>query len=220
LFFRDGMAHVRQLYNLEYTAYTVNLNLPKTPYRIEDDVSNILVDVFDVCILFNDPDKRFFEVDLVSYHEVVISLTYRLLALDYIHRRPLVPSSEAVYQLGLLTFIMILFLQYGRRRLYRFSMITKLLKIVLKLHSLQSDKDHMLWLMIMGSIWMMDGVWTLEEHSGEWLPPLMLELIDEMGLQSWGAARSCIIKYPWIYKLHDEPGMKIWERVQESRKSG
>ncbi|PVI05439.1 hypothetical protein DM02DRAFT_668366 [Periconia macrospinosa] len=213
VFYRDRMPQIRLMYTLDYTACDMNRNILNSRNHIDEAILYILVDIFDLCMLFNDPHGQHFRMDLYSYQEVIISISYRLLALDYIYQHPTVPTTEITYQLGSIVFMMILFLQYGRRRLHRFTRITQLLRGVIELHFTHYDKDQMLWLMITGGIWMMDGVWTLDKRSGDWLPPLILELAQDLGVQTWEEARSRIIKYPWIYKLQDEPGKKIWDRV-------
>ncbi|CAI6310144.1 unnamed protein product [Periconia digitata] len=218
IFFRDRMADIRRLHKLQDSVHDLT-TIPCIVQHCPDTrLSTIIIDVFDTCKLFNDPHHQYFEIDLESYQEIIVSVSYRLLTLRHIHQQPLSSTPETLYQLGLIIFIMILFLQYGRRRLHRFARISGLLKHVLELHSVQSDKDLTLWLMITGGIWMMDGVWTLDAHSGDWLPPLISGLAKEMGLQTWDDARSHIIKYPWIYKLLDGPGSEIWERVLAFRK--
>lgn len=211
------MSQVRKLYKLKDMSRNISPHMYHMLPPIETPIFTILMDVFDICTLFNHPGDRHFEVDLDAYQEFMISIAYRLLSLDLTKQQQPYPTQESIYQIGLTIFMMTMFLQYGRRRLHRFTRITQLLKRGVEAHSLHEDKDQMLWLMVLGGIWMMDGVWDLDEHTGEWLPPLITELALEMGVRSWDDARARIVKYPWIHKLHDEPGRLIWEKVYLAR---
>ena len=162
--------------------------------------------MFSASTLFNDLTSTS-KVDLFQYQEIIISILYRIFALNFHENTSLPPTIEDAYHVGLTLFIMTLFLQHGRKRMLQYHNVVRRLRNVLDSKVLDQEHELKFWLSMVG------GVWVNQDDGAEWLPPLVRSEARKMGLTGWEDAKSVLKRYPWIHPLHDEAGVQVWEKA-------
>ncbi|KAF2876646.1 hypothetical protein BDV95DRAFT_602616 [Massariosphaeria phaeospora] len=208
-FVRNKMPQIRSLFQSKFKTVDFDSTLTSIQHNnIEPYLFEILGDIINVTSLFNDRQPSQ-EVDLFSFQEIFVSISYSLIEFDSMQDRKELSTTHASYHVGLTIFMMTFFLQYGRQRIMKFESITQRLRTVIERGLMDDKKDLMLWLMMMG------GIWMLDDADVNWLAPKVRCLAQEMGLRSWDEVIIHIIKYPWIHDLHDEPGGIFWDRVHQ-----
>lgn len=176
-------------------------------YMFDSRLQEILVDVTALCHLFND-DLRPGSVDLVTYQEILLSICYRLLRFRTLHESRTMFDEHSTLHLGLLLFIMTLFLHHGSRKVVSFELVSQTLLDIATESATVGPSDHMvLWLMIIG------GIWTSDDACSSWLVSRIKETAHRMGIQRWEDARMASQELPWIKVVHDKPGETLWNRL-------
>jgi len=173
---------------------------------LDERLLDILLDIMIMSILFNGNNYGE-KIDLFLFQELLISVCYRLMAFDAVENKKRCAVQDG-YQIGLTLFMMSLFLQYGRRRVLNYDNMTQRLKRILESSTLRGEDEFVLWLLMTG------GVWVLDDADMEWLHPKIKAHAEGMGLRSYEEVLECVEKYPWIGKLHEEPGRTIWNCIQ------
>ncbi|PKS08008.1 hypothetical protein jhhlp_006620 [Lomentospora prolificans] len=171
------------------------------PYFFE-----ILVDALRFSTLFNDrPRDR--ELNLLTFQGMLMSICYRLLRIEQPNGQELESDIQAAYRTGLMIFMMTTFLKRDHRRTVEYKLASRgLLKVLDRQQENQQD-DLVLWVMVVGAIWISGG-------DAEWLVPRIHETAQRLGIVTWADARALLAKFPWIYDLHDGPGQALWNQTQ------
>ena len=208
IYFRNRMS------DAERTLASKGLHLDRTAlallasnYGLDSRLQGIWVDVSALCHLFNN-DLRPGSVDLVTYQEILLSICYRLLRFRTLIESRTKFDEHSTLHLGLLLFIMTLFLHHGSRKVVSFELVSQILLGIATESATVGPSDHMvLWLMIIG------GIWTSSDACSSWLVPRIKETADRIGIQCWKDARIAIQELPWIKVVHDKPGETLWNRL-------
>ncbi len=211
-FYRDRMSRAQSVFKSKSTALDLDAALASVQHHyLDPSLLGVLVDVMSLTSLFNHCQHSL-EVDLTSFQEVLVSIFYRLLAFDSVQHRQRVPTVETVYQVGLIIFTMTLQV-CGRRTIMKLESITKRLRDTIKTVSLQDEGNLVLWLVMVGGIFMTDDAGTADGTDGEWLTAKIRRMVWAMKLRGWEDARLRVAKYPWIGRLHDRKGRMVWDRI-------
>lgn len=172
--------------------------------KLDHALLDVLVDIICASTLFNDlPSTR--KVDLYLFQELLVSICYSLLAISHSHYPPRI---EDAYHVGLIIFMMSLFLQVGSQRIMNYDNVTRRLRTVLESDLFDGENDLRFWLLMMG------GVWVADEEGAGWLMPMMHAQTRKMRLHSWNEAREVVERFPWIGVLYDAPVKIFWERAR------
>jgi len=208
MFFRDRMPEVQKILalkglclNRNSTATLVGLN------RLDLYFHQILLDAMGLCALFNN-DLHNCTLDLETFQEIVISLCYSLLRFRSLNDSKQQSDMQAAYHIGLTIFMMTVFLQYDRRRILDYNLIPLCLREFLDSRLDELEDEAILWLMIVG------GIWISGDDDREWLAPRTRMMAQRLGIDTWDEVRSSVSKFPWINALHDEPGRSLWNRLR------
>lgn len=163
----------------------------------------VLTEVMCICSLFNS-HRNDFTIDLVTFQELIISLSCRLLRYRTLKESRQKSDLQSAYHLGLVLFIMTTFLQHEMRRILEYNLISFCLKDILDKRSQDLPDDFVLWLVLVG------GVWTVDSEQKEWLSRMIRSKAQILGLLTWNKAQIAVSKYPWINVLHDLPSCELW----------
>lgn len=173
--------------------------------NIDPYLQNVLSDTMSICSLFNEIGSKNF--DYIIFLEVLISLCCRLLKFRPLRDASTLLDRQSAHHIGLITFMMTMFLQNDRCRLINYSLVPVCLKSALRGDFHEQNIELSLWLTIIG------GIWISDEPENEWIAPKVRMGAQRLGLTCWEDARKFIYKYPWIGGLHDQPGRLLWERA-------
>lgn len=206
-FFRDRMNEVRNSLQVQNLPLDRELNVPWTKYdNLDPYLEDIFLDAMDICSLFNQLGGK--TVDYTIFLEVLISLCYRLLRFRSLHDANILADNQSAYHIGLVVFMMSLFLQNDRCRLINYILIPTCLKNLLQ-DELRQDMELSFWLLMIG------GIWISDEPEHKWLNPKLRATAHWLGLTCWDDVKRSVCKFPWINGLHDQLGRSLWERVQD-----
>ncbi|KAL5352091.1 hypothetical protein ACLOAV_002035 [Pseudogymnoascus australis] len=208
LFFRDCFSEVQTTLKSKGFARNRTLDIPRTQYeQLGSYLRDILLDALDIAAVINDfKGDRY--LGLITLQEIIVSICSRL-----IHFRPLngdmpLPPVEAAYHIGLIIYIMSLFLQHDRHRMMNYNLVTVRLKEVLDSYQ-ELDDNLALWLMCLGSIWFADG------PHGSWLGLTINQFSRTTGVDNWREVHDRVSKLPWINVVHEDQGRSAWTLALE-----
>lgn len=209
MFFRDQMPHVRQIMKTRNLGFSRDDSAVTVRHTgLDCELRETLIDIIDVCSFFNHnlPNTT---LDISLFLETQTSICYRLLCFHELGSPWSISKSiEAAYHTALTLLMMTMFLQYDRRRVMDYDLITRCLWYVLDDLSLDEDEDQLrLWVMVMG------GIWIPGDDHMRLLAPRIRATAQRLQLHTWDDILGSVTKFPWIHAIHDEPGHKIWQRV-------
>ncbi|KAK7228623.1 hypothetical protein V2G26_000793 [Clonostachys chloroleuca] len=175
----------------------------------DQDVFKAAQDVMKMSRIFNSSvASRKLSAD--AFHDIVISLCYRLLGIGAISGASKLsnPVARAAH-LGLIAFMTTFLphLSHGRDQMYH--VLARKYKAALSNAAFRKSIDPAthLWLL------MVAGLSVLEDGElKEWLAPRMSEVLDQFGMDEWSFARRLMGKYPWVNSVHDTPGAAVWQK--------
>ena len=208
-FFRDKLPEVREKMSRQGLELDREASEAVVQYRSEHSaVHDVLLDAFGLGCLFNDSIDAGV-IGLVSFQEIMMSIFFRLLRIRSVDGPRMDSPLDEKYHTGLVLFTMSIFLRHDNRRVVECTLVSK--RFVDTLAG-GSDKEHpelCLWLMMMG------GIWTSGDDSvTAWLFSVALNTASSLGLETWSDVRTCVKQFPWVDKLHDQPGAELWKRIK------
>jgi hypothetical protein len=166
---------------------------------------DINLDAMGISLLFNQLGSK--TVDYMIFLEALVSLCYRLLSFRSLRDASTRFDKQSAHHIGLITFMMTLFLQNDRYRLINYSLVPVCLKNALRHERHEQNIEFSFWITLIG------GIWISDEPENEWIASELRMRAQRLSLASWEDARRFVIKYPWINGLHDEPGRIFWQRA-------
>lgn len=165
-------------------------------------------------------------LDPLGFMETIIWLLYRLLEAARLGQpRSSAPEGqyEGVANLGMLAFMTTLLPEYGRAPdRSNYPLLCRHLKSAIQDFHFTSTMDSeenrepwllLLWALFMGGITVIKGIELLE------LSPLIIEASSRLQLHSWPAVQDQLRRFPWIGTLHDRPGLTLWEKSRQHRRT-
>lgn len=147
------------------------------------------------------------EIDLYTFSDLLHSMCYRLirhLPLDSVIS---LGGEEDVYHIGLTLFVMTLFMQYDHRRILRCDLVSTRYQNVLDRELGELDNDVLLWLALMGGMWIDKGTDKTRNNSK------IKTLASNLGISTWSEVRAVISPFPWIKAIHEIPILNMWNSV-------
>ncbi|CAI6100779.1 unnamed protein product [Clonostachys chloroleuca] len=208
IFFRDEMLRVRaemaskgRFQRLLALPPIHDMNTPNPLLK------EVLLDVLDVSTLING-NKSKLVVDLINFQEILMSVFYRLLRMHPLQGVPLSNDADAMYHLGLMIFMLTLFITIEKQRILECSPVSEAVRELLDRDLSKSSGELVLWFLLIGAIWTS----TVE---GDWILPKLQEIRQRLRLNGWEEVQCRIESFPWINVLHDEPGRSLWNRLED-----
>lgn len=181
--------------------------------RMDPFLQQILVDVTNIAHLFN-MSHTGLKMDPNMLQEVIVSVGYRLIRFHPLGGPQLESKVESAWHIGLAAFTTTLYLQFGRRRFLKYSLVAQRLREVIDRGLDEEDNDLMLWLLFIG------GISVLAEVDQTWLVPRIHQVAQALGIEDWAALHQSIGQFPWINSLHDETGKALWDLVTHFQDKG
>lgn len=210
-FFRDRMTEVKD--KLESMNLTLNWSSHYSDKVLRNGLSpeltNILQDVMAMSAFFDKfaGDRK---VDTVIFTEMVVSICSRLIRFHTLgDSQPLSGITEAAYHIGLVIFMMTMFMQYDSRRFSGYGLVSSKLRDALDHGAGKLDKSLILWLMFIGAIW------NLGHVDDYWIFPLIKSLCVQLGIVSFTGVQDHLRQFPWIKVLHDDLGKIVWNMAHQ-----
>lgn len=207
-YFRDRIPFARAM--LEAEGFSFNRTVAESTihhHELNPYLHEILLDVTNVSILFNNIPPNT-SMNYLTFAELVHSICYRLSRFQPLHEPSSLSDLEEVYHIGLTMFMITLFMQFDHsRRVLKCDAVFSRLRSVLYRDLSGLDNDLVLWILFMGGIWITNG------PDDSWLNWKIKEMALSMGIDSWTEIYSVICTFPWIKKLHDEPGSTLWKSI-------
>ena len=158
----------------------------------------------EVCALLN---ERTVTLDLKAFLEIMISICYRLLRYRSLNDVERPCDSDAAYHMGLIIFMMTTFLHHKHHQIMDYKLVTLCFKDVVDGQSEELDNELLLWLLIVG------GMWIAGDSHSEWLSHKIRTTTQRLGVDSRDEARKCMARFPWIDALHDEWSQRLWDEL-------
>lgn len=177
--------------------------------QVDPYLHDILSDVMGICSLLN-YNACNCVLDHLIFEEIIASIFYRLLRFRSLNDSRLYSDIQTVYHVGLIIFMMTTFLQFNNQRIIDHSLLSQCLRDVLDSELYEHDEDAILWLMIVGGIWVSGSV------DGDWITPRIRNLAQRRSVSTWDEALMYVCEFPWIYSLHNPPAHELWSRVQHA----
>jgi hypothetical protein len=177
--------------------------------KMDPFLHQILLDVTGITSLFN-TDHTGFKLDASALQELIVSVGCRLVRFHPLSEPQLENRLESAFHIGLTALVTTLFLQFGRRRFLKYGLVTQYLREVIDRGLDGEDNDLMLWLLFLG------GISVLKEVDEAWLALRIYQAVRSLNIEDWAGLHSCLIQFPWIKTLHDEPGKALWDSVVKS----
>ena len=174
----------------------------------DPELRYVIADLMSVSLLLNG-DRTCFKLEPYAFHEIWISVSYRLL-----HRYPLAgtrPEKDCdnAWYLGLLALITTFLFRSGRSQPPLYDLLANTLR-----DTIQSTSSHgfveettLLWLLFVSGISMFGAI------DRTWLLPRIKTCLINLNIDNWRTARDKIRKFPWIDEAHDKPGHELWKAV-------
>ncbi|KAJ5552674.1 hypothetical protein N7494_002052 [Penicillium frequentans] len=207
-FFRDHMHDVRKSLRAQDFSLDHDPDVRPTPLEtIDPYLQDILSDAMSICSQCNEVGSKPF--DYIIFLEALISLCCRLLKFRSLHDASTLLDSQSAHHIGLITFMMTLFLQNDRCRLINYSLVTVCLKSALRDDLYEQNMGVSFWLTVIG------GIWISDEPENDWISSKLQIGAQRLGLTCWENAQEIVYKYPWINGLHDQQGRLLWERAHQ-----
>ncbi|KAG9250563.1 uncharacterized protein F5Z01DRAFT_360103 [Emericellopsis atlantica] len=210
-FFRDNLAEVRQTLRRQGCAMDREEAAAMVRHPESDlggALREVLVDALSLGHLFNQ-DRGAGSVGLFAFQEIFLSIGFRLLRTCPMDGPPLVSPLRATCHTGLLLFAMSIFLRHDSKSVLDCTLATQRLKDTLARTICDEASEWRLWLMMMGAIWTLG-----DDQVAAWLRPMLSETASYLRLTTWTEARARLQRFPWINKLHDQPGREVWDQLR------
>ncbi|KAI5461788.1 hypothetical protein BGZ63DRAFT_424645 [Mariannaea sp. PMI_226] len=209
-FFRDRMAKVRDVLMSKGILFDHGVAASFLQHHdLDPCLHEALLDIISACLVFNNTSCAR-DVDLITFQEMLMSICFRLLRFRSLDDPNQTSDVQSAYHVGLTIFMVTIFLQYDRRRIMNHGLISKSLSNVIHSGPFEHDQELLLWLMIVG------GIWISGDLNGDWLLPGIRNVSRQLNIETWADCLIVITKFPWIKILHDEPGRALWDHAMEN----
>ncbi|KIL95496.1 hypothetical protein FAVG1_00233 [Fusarium avenaceum] len=205
-FYRDHMPQLRNLltsrgFILRRTseAYSIQHG------RLDSVLKESLFDIMGVCRLFNEHLEQK-PLDVVEFQEALISICYRLLQFRTLNESRSRHDIQSAYHLGLMIFMVSVHWYNYQSRLAKPGHIAGRVKEVRGMLDEHED-EFALWVLVLG------GISVLGKDDRAWILSGLRDKASVLGVTTWNEARKCLVKFPWINVIHDEPSRKLWDEM-------
>jgi hypothetical protein len=170
---------------------------------------DIWMDIMTASLIFN----RLAEagtLDITTYHEITMSLAYRLLRFRTLGDAKLLLDEQSAHHMSLVVFMMTVFMQHTHSRILKLHLAVECLDAIFAFVIKEDDDDFfVLWFAIIADMWISG------EQDEQWLLQIVRSRSRKLGLLSWETAQKSLKRYPWIDRIHNSPGETVWNAAQE-----
>ncbi|KAH8650082.1 hypothetical protein BX600DRAFT_517300 [Xylariales sp. PMI_506] len=146
-----------------------------------------------------------------AYHGTLLYLAYHLIAYSPLAGPRPTSRIENSFHLGLLSFLTTLLYEFCRLpSLYE--LLSNLLRVAIKetrgFESMGgSNQTLRLWMLLVGR------ASVLGKADDVWIEPDLREVIADLGLGNWQAAKTALHCFPWIGVVHDSDAQELVQRI-------
>ncbi|KAH8892929.1 hypothetical protein GQ53DRAFT_822433 [Thozetella sp. PMI_491] len=206
LFFREGLSWARSVDNKVVLAG--DLGLEALLSYLDSRLTNVWADLRSVCQRAEKLHENSVRFKLEEYQELLASILYRLLHLDYKAKTP-----EESLRLAAATFASLLFLQH-REHIFLFPrhISRRLQGAVAGFPSRYESKAPMrkliLWMHFVAAL-----AYGADREAVQSLLPLLKAQIQELGLSSWEDTKAILVNLLWIDFMHDALGLYLYHEA-------
>jgi hypothetical protein len=145
-------------------------------------------------------------LDIIEFQEALISICYRLLYFRTLKESRSRHDIQSAYHIGLMMFMVSVHWYNYQSRLAKPGHIADRVKEVGGMLDEHED-EFALWVLVLG------GISALGKDDRAWIFSRIRDKASVLGVNTWDKARKCLVKFPWINVVHDEPGRKLWDQV-------
>lgn len=203
-FFRDRMSEARTRLASKGFLYDQIFAESSTRHvHLSPCLHEILIDAISVANLLNAVSKDR-EIDLYTFTDLVCSMCYRLIRHQPLDSAIWLGGAEDVYHIGLTLFVMTLFMQWDHKRILRCDLVSTRCENILDRELGELDDDILLWLALMGGMWIDHGPGKTRNNS------IIKRLASNLGVSTWSEARTALSPFPWIKAIHETPSLDVW----------
>ncbi|KAI1424177.1 hypothetical protein F5Y12DRAFT_715530 [Xylaria sp. FL1777] len=170
----------------------------------------------DICVLawlVNDNAVHGVIVDDYDFHDVLLLIGYRLLAV-----RPLntpagktMDKFEVLFHLGLAA-LMTKFFTLGLKppdvRLLNRCIVSAILE---QQYAAREEQELLLWLLFTGKATVFTGV-----DEDIWLIPKISQVTSQLGLSTWDHVSGILRKFPWVMTFSNDTSHTLWDQSYHS----
>jgi hypothetical protein len=203
-FFRDRMFEAQTrlaskgfLYDQVFAEYSTRRA------HLSPSLHGILIDAISFAnFLDAAPNNR--EIDLYTFSDLLHSMCYRLIRHHPLESTTSLGGEEDAYHIGLTLFVMTLFMQFDNKRILRCDLVSTRWENVLDRDIGELDDDILLWLALMGGMWIHKVPDKSRNNSK------MKRLASNLGISTWSEVQAAISPFPWIKAVHETPSFDVW----------
>ena len=120
------------------------------------------------------------------------------------------PVSSA-YHIGLVLFVMSMFLQFDHRRILDYECALSRWKSLVMSEDYNEESEIRLWLLLIG------GMWMTCPRDESWFTTRIRQTVHRLDARTWDEFKEIAGRFPWIDALHDEPTRALWDDIQPSQ---
>ncbi|KAF2648763.1 hypothetical protein K491DRAFT_612108, partial [Lophiostoma macrostomum CBS 122681] len=167
---------------------------------LDDDLAQVWMVLADFCLLINFAARTRQRITTDIFFESMASTMYRLFDMSF----ELSSRDEAI-RLGLLAFAAGTFLHWKLLGKSYPDFATKLRRCLSQLQSSDLPSDFQLWLVMVGSITVLDAA------DNEWAKSLLSAHIKQSEIRTWTEMRRILQSCMWIDLVFEKPGKAMFE---------
>ncbi|KAJ9271320.1 transcriptional regulator family: Fungal Specific TF [Paecilomyces variotii] len=177
--------------------------------QLSADLEDVFMDIIYFAHLLNETSsRRLPKMDHCVFHENILFLGYRLIAISTL-RGPNHPNNlEDMIHLGLTTFVSAFFWSLDRS-IPTIPLLTESIRSIVQRYAGDSQEERavLLWLLftLAASI-------SKQPDDEVWLVPKAAETMDAMDLHTWEDVHRTLSMFPWVNATHDTAGQALWQK--------
>lgn len=178
--------------------------------QLSTDLQDLLIDVTNLARLLNDTSSgKLTKIDNYTFHDTILLLGYRILAIRPLRGPRPLNRIEDVIQLGLATFVATFFWTLDRK-IPSIPLLSELVRSVAQGYTDDNTESQkiLLWLLFIGT----PSIFT-QLDDDVWLIPKTAQTMNTLGLYTWEDVRRTLIVFPWVNAFHDQAGKTLWHRL-------
>jgi hypothetical protein len=211
-FYRDQMPLQAILAGLrDRRKYTVARDLPDPICSLQPWLSQIVIDTMNLTLLLNSTALTT-KLRTGEFQEALISVFYRLLVFHSFEQPHTDCVVEMACQLGMITFMTTLHIQFGHRGPMPYVILMQQLKraITNLIDNTPVNSAFQLWLIFIA------GIAVLSPADQPWITSNISKIAQTLRISDWSGLQVVLKQFPWITLLHDIPAKRLWEAAMRT----
>ena len=177
------------------------------PQISDTEILGVKLDLMSVCNVLNNVDMSL-KLPPYTYHEILISVSYRLLRRYPLSEFPSEASNDVAIHLGSLTLLSTVLFQSGQSLRISYKLLAVRVRSLIEnsLTKREIDDTMLLWLVLLSGI-------SILNPNKSWLRPHFKDCLSALKIDSWESARHEIQSLPWIDTIHNKAGQNLWSEL-------